>query len=282
MVDNGSSKRAFHSYATLIVQPVSLVTPSGRDDAAVATAAEVILHSETLLLAILSRTVDNPDTRMQLPMASPPFINLFRACSRCTKATSLDDSLVPNCAIILIERDKQLLAELRKASQGLSLTASSLAVHLRGSHQRSPVWGVLCRYRCRLLLAEVTKGTDRNAELKLRLRMWEAGEVIELISEILEQQHSGPLRKRKRIMQPQTDEQRGKRACALTARRSVSKAVKGLVGGAAQSSADCRKNGLQPCFHGTRAAELTPPVLNLLRCVFCLGRRTVTEQRGAQ
>ena len=34
----------------------------------------------------------------------------------------------------------------------------------------------------------------------------------------------------------------GKGACALTARRSISKAVKGLVGGAAQGSADCRKN----------------------------------------
>ena len=37
-------------------------------------------------------------------------------------------------------------------------------------------------------------------------------------------------------------EQREQRACALTARGSISKAVKGLVGGAAQGSADCRKN----------------------------------------
>ena len=43
-------------------------------------------------------------------------------------------------------------------------------------------------------------------------------------------------------MQPQTDEQRGKRACALTASGSTNKAVKRLVGGAAQGSADCRKN----------------------------------------
>ena len=43
-------------------------------------------------------------------------------------------------------------------------------------------------------------------------------------------------------MQPQTDEQRGKRACALTARGPISKAMKGLVGGAAPGSADCRKN----------------------------------------
>ena len=43
-------------------------------------------------------------------------------------------------------------------------------------------------------------------------------------------------------MLPQTDEQRGKRACVLTDRGSISKAVKGHVGGAAQGSADCRKN----------------------------------------
>ena len=78
--------------------------------------------------------------------------------------------------------------------------------------------------------------------MKLRLRLWEAGEVSELISKILGQQNSGPLRARKRVMQPQTDEQRGKRACALTARGSISKAMQGLVGGAAQGSVDFRKN----------------------------------------
>ena len=40
-------------------------------------------------------------------------------------------------------------------------------------------------------------------------------------------------------MQLQTDEQRGKRACALTARGSISEALKGLVGGAAQGFSDC-------------------------------------------
>ena len=36
-------------------------------------------------------------------------------------------------------------------------------------------WAVLCRCRCRLPLAEVPKGPDRNAELKLRLRLWGGG-----------------------------------------------------------------------------------------------------------
>ena len=75
-----------------------------------------------------------------------------------------------------------------------------------------------------------------------RSLLWDVGEISELIGRVLEQQPSGPLRRRQRIMQPQTDEQRGKRACALTARKSISKAMKGLVGGAAQGSADCRKS----------------------------------------
>ena len=90
----------------------------------------------------------------------------------------------------------------------------SLGRRLEGAISGHQSWAVLCRYRCRLLLAEVLKGTDRNAELNLRLRLWEAGEVSDPVSLILEQQHSGPLRPRIRVMQPQTDEQRGKRAFA--------------------------------------------------------------------
>ena len=78
--------------------------------------------------------------------------------------------------------------------------------------------------------------------MKHRLQLWEAREIHELVGRVLGQQHSGPLRRRKRTVQPQTDEQCGRRACALTATESISGAVKGLVGGAAQGSADCRKN----------------------------------------
>ena len=49
--------------------------------------------------------------------------------------------------------------------------------------------------------------------------------------------------------QPQTDEQRGKRACA---RGSISKAMKGLAGGA-EGSADCRRNCTTALSHGARA-----------------------------
>ena len=97
-------------------------------------------------------------------------------------------------------------------------------------HQSSTL---LCRCRCRLLLAEIPKGVDRNSELKQRIHLWETGQISDLICKVLGQQNSGPLRRTARRVQSQTDEQRGKRACALVARGSISKATKGLVGGAA-------------------------------------------------
>ena len=65
------------------------VTQTGRDDAAVATSAELIPHSETYVLAIPSRTVDSPDIRMQRPMACPPVSNLLRARCRCPQRSPL-------------------------------------------------------------------------------------------------------------------------------------------------------------------------------------------------
>ena len=67
------------------------------------------------------------------------------------------------------------------------------------------------------------------------MQLWEAGEVHDLSGRIPGQQHTGQ-------QQPQTEEQRGKRACALAARASISKAVKGLVGGPAAGSAEHRKH----------------------------------------
>ena len=78
-----------------------------------------------------------------------------------------------------------------------------------------------CPYRCRLSLAEGPKGLDRNAELKRRLQLWEAGEAHNLTGRILGQQHTGKQHTEETTMRPQTEEQRGKRACALTARGSI-------------------------------------------------------------
>ena len=84
---NGCSQKALRSCAIPTVQPAQPVTPSGRGDVTDAPSEEEILRSETFLLAIPFRTDDNPDTRMQHPMARPSFSNLLRARSRCPQAT---------------------------------------------------------------------------------------------------------------------------------------------------------------------------------------------------
>ena len=54
------------------------------------------------------------------------------------------------------------------------------------------------------------------------------------------QQHAGEQNTEKKTMQLQTEEQRGKRACALTARAMTSKATKELVRGPAAGAAQHR------------------------------------------
>ena len=73
-------------------------------------------------------------------------------------------------------------------------------------------------------------GLDRNTELKQRLQLWEAGEIHDLVGRFLGQQHSQLPSRRKRTGQPVTDSE--EKACA----------IKGLVGGAAVGSAECRKH----------------------------------------
>ena len=88
-------------------------------------------------------------------------------------------------------------------------------------------------------------------------------------------QHSGPLRRRKRTVQPQTDELRGRRACALTARGPIK-----LVGGAAQGSADCRKNWTTAL--GAVATVLVPPARSTLKQRVLHGEKAGTRQRKMQ
>ena len=92
------------------------------------------------------------------------------------------------------------------------------------------------------------EGVERDSELKQRLQLWETGQINDLICKVL-----GRTAKR---VQPQTDDQRGKRACAFTAQGSISKAMKGLVCGAAQGYTACRRNWttvlipMEPCLVG--------------------------------
>ena len=119
-------------------------------------------------------------------------------------------------------------------------------------------------WELRTLLAEVPKGPDRNSEIKKRrLQLWEAGKVHDLIGRILGQQHTGP--QEKKTLRPQTAEQRGKRACALTARGSTSKAMKGLVGGAAAGSAEHRMHWTTALISGAPGEVRTPQAQNGLQ-----------------
>ena len=116
----------------------------------------------------------------------------------------LDDSPLPNCPIrniVLTDRDKQLLSELRRASAValprcvVSRHATAWAESLEGGMSGHQSWALLCRYRCRLLLAEIPEGIDRNSELKQRLKRWESVQINALIGLVLGQQNSRPLRR---------------------------------------------------------------------------------------
>ena len=101
-----------------------------------------------------------------------------------------DDSPLPSIAmwdIAITERHAQLLVDLRQGSAMtiprsiVSHYATAWGESIEGALTGHQSWALLCRRRCRLLLAEVPDGSDRNAELKQRLQLWEAGEVHDLI-----------------------------------------------------------------------------------------------------
>ena len=117
----------------------------------------------------------------------------------------LDDSPLPNCAIrdiVLTDCDKQLLSELRRASAMalprfvVSRYATAWAESLEGAMSGHQSWALLCRYRCRLLLAEIPEGVDRNSDLKQLLQPWESGQVSILKGKVLGQQNSGQRRRK--------------------------------------------------------------------------------------
>ena len=96
---------------------------------------------------------------------------------------------------------------------------------------------------------------------------------------VLGQQNFGPLcaAQQGRRSRRQTNSVGG-RACALAARGSISKAMKGLVLRRVQRTA--AGTGPQPSFHGARVLELIPPVRSVLRRPGWPGRRAM--QTGAE
>ena len=151
------------------------VSQVDRDDAIAAVVANRIHQPGTLQWVTSAKTADS--------LVILPIFLVTR--SHCRQEDPLDDSPLPNCpvrGIAFTESDKQVLADLRGAS-----TVSTP----RCTVSRYQSWAVLCRYRSRWLLAEVPKGSDRNAELKHRLQLWEVGDIKELVGRKLGQQHSG-------------------------------------------------------------------------------------------
>ena len=120
----------------------------------------------------------------------------------------LDDSPLPNCPVpdvALTERDKQLLTELRRASAMalpqcvVSRYATAWAESLEGAMSGLQSWPLLCRFRSRLLLAEIPKRCQQE------LRAQAPGRISDLFSKVLGQQSSGPPRRTARGTQPQTN-----------------------------------------------------------------------------
>ena len=188
----------------------------------------------------------------------------------CAPGDPLDDSPLPNCPLGTspsrngTSRASSFAGPLRWHSRDAwSLNTPRYRQILQEAMSRHQSWALLCRYHCRLLLDEIPNGTNRNSELKLRVRLGEKGQISDC--KVLGQQNFGPLRRTARRVQPQTDEQRGKRACGLTAPRSISKAVQGLVGGSAHGSADSRRIWTESLVPRISALELIPPVRSKAR-----------------
>ena len=158
--------------------------PSGRGAVADAPSAEVTLLSENFVSGIPLRIDDSLDIRVQHPAVRPPISNLLKARCQFLQVTLLTRAgfqTVTTQGIAVTERDKQVHTELRRAS-AMALSrcvvsgyATVWAESFEGSVSGHQSWYVLCRYRCRLLLAEIPKGVDRNSELKQRLQLWEIG-----------------------------------------------------------------------------------------------------------
>ena len=213
--------------------------------------------SDTLLRELRDgdtfRIDDSPGIRMQRPVVRQPVTaSTSRRTSGRLSGTSFSQNETSICS-------PNFAGPRRWHSLGAwSLVVPQLwAEGLEGAMSGHQSWALLCGCSCRLLHAKIPKGVDRNSELKQRLHLWETGHITGLISKVLGQQNSGPLHRASRRVQPLTDEQRGKRACALTA---ISKAMKGLEAAPRRALLTAAETGLQLSSHGALALELIPPV----------------------
>ena len=152
MVASNSLKKVLPSCASSTVRPVFSVTQFDRDGAVAAVIAKRILQPRTSWQVTSSKTADSLDTRMlQATPHHPP-----HSSQPVPPADPFGDSPLSNRfirEIAITQRDKQLFADLRRASAGAIPRCIAWVESLQGAIGGHESWAMLCRYRCRLLLA---------------------------------------------------------------------------------------------------------------------------------
>ena len=155
-----------------------------------------LLRERNFALGTLSRIDDSTGIRTQRPAVRQPVSNSLTARSQYLQGEPLDDSPIPNCSmrgVALTDPDKHFLTVLRQASAKAlprcvdSRYATAWAESLERAMRGHRSWALLCRYRSRLLVAEIPKDVDRNSELIQRLHLREMRHITVLISKVLGQ-----------------------------------------------------------------------------------------------
>ena len=119
MVGNDCSPKALGSCVILTVGPARSVAPYGRGDATDAVSATAIHHFGNFGLGTPFRTVGSLGIRTKLRGGTSIDQQLLQNSQPVHPGEPLDDGPLPNCPIrnvVLTDRDKQLLSELRQAS----------------------------------------------------------------------------------------------------------------------------------------------------------------------
>ena len=135
---------------------------------------------------------------------------------------------------------RPLLVDLRWASQMaiprsiVSRYATAWAESLEGALTGHQSWAILCRYRCRLLLVEVPKGSDNDCSSGRRETLTTSSEELEGSStldskagqrKICSRSTQDLKSEERKTGQPQTEEQRSKKSVPSQPEESIGKAV---------------------------------------------------------
>ena len=179
--ESNCSQKALGNCAISTVQLASFVALSDHNNATYAAFATAILHSVNFVR--ISFRTDSPDIRIQRPAVRPPATSseLPASASRRTFGRQPADPLdatKPHHSEHGLHRTRHAS---RRASPSLrdgtpakrvSRYATAWAECLEGAMSSHQSWALLCRCRCRF-----SCGVDRNSEMKLRLRLWETGQI---------------------------------------------------------------------------------------------------------